>query len=356
MADEHDRFWSWFERNADRLQAAMYGRDEGARENAALQLRDAIEAVEPGLVLEMGQRQKGEPCALIVSADGKPERVDGVKDFVAGAPDVPGWKLFAFRPRMPVHDAIEIRLEDECVSAGDIWFKVRANDAGLDLVLYVRGLTSDNEHLRGLGAALLAEHAIGERDALTLLTSLRAEPLPRPPAAGMRPFAELVRVFDAAIDAKYPPPGRLPIDPDSEWMNMRGTVDGALASIMLHAGLRPIVGHPDYDRRLTVTLPLHEANDEGMPETEEEYEAVCDLGDRIRESLMEGQESLLAMTIMTQGRRDLVFYTSKPRSALKRLHAIERPSHRIEPHVERDTFWTMYRSFCQAGEEGGEGQ
>ena len=70
---------------------------------------------------------------------------------------------------MEVGESVEIQLEDECVGPDDIWFHVIDTHEGLDLTLYVRGLTNENERFRGLGATLLAEHAVGERDALTLL-------------------------------------------------------------------------------------------------------------------------------------------------------------------------------------------
>lgn len=353
-ASPHIRFWQWFKNNGERLRTTMYGTDEAARDNAAAELREAIESVEEGLVLEFGTGDEGQPNPLIVSADGKPDKVDAVKDFVASAPALPGWTVVAFRPRMDLGEDVEIALEGERVGPEDIFFRVEEGDDGLDLTLYVRGLTPANQRLRGLGASLLAEHAVGERDALTMLSSLQIQLLPKATAAaGLRPFGELVGVFDRAKRKKYPPPGSLTIDFETDWQNMRGTINDAPALILLHAGLRRVAGHPDYDRRLTVSLPLNDADEDGMPGSKEEYVAVSDLGDRLREVLQEGQQSLLVMTLMTQGRRDLILYTSDAEAALERLEAAqaEGQTHRIEPAVERDTFWGMYRSFAQAGDE-----
>src|SRR5262245_48586818 len=107
------RFWQWFKNNGDRLRDVMYGPDWAAREDASAELREAIEAVEPGLILEFGPSPEGGPNQLVVSADGRPERVDAVKDFVASAPALPGWGVVAFRPRMPIGESVEIALEDE---------------------------------------------------------------------------------------------------------------------------------------------------------------------------------------------------------------------------------------------------
>jgi hypothetical protein len=348
------RFWQWFVTNGARLRAQMYSRDRDAQESAFAELRDAAAKVAPELTLELGAAPEGGPQQLVISADSRPERVDAVKDFVAAAPPLAGWEVVAFRPRLPLHDDIEIALENERVSPADIWFHVAPGADGLGLTLYVRDLTRANERLRGLGASLLAEHAVGERDALTLLSSLQVKPLMSDPAtAGLRPFAELIGVLDAAKRQKYPPPGALPINPDADWMNLRGTINGAPALLMLHGGLRPLAGHPDYDRRLTVTIPFHAVGDDGMPASEDEYQAVGDLEDRVREVLEQGQGSLLALSLLTRGRRELAFYTSNAAAALGRLAAVQAvtQTHALEAAVEFDTYWGMYRSFCQAGQQ-----
>jgi hypothetical protein len=332
----------------------MYGRNAAAREDASRELGEAVRKVAPEVTLEFGPSPEGGPFDLTVSADGRPERVDAVKDFVAAAPALPGWNVVAFRARMEIADTIEIAIEGERVGPADIRFRVREDEDGLELTLHVGGLTRANRKIRGLGASLLAEHAVGERDSLTLLSSLQIEPLPEDPVSqGLHPFGELVSVFDEAKGRRYPPPGSLPLSPDSELQAMRGTINGSLALIMFHSGLRSWVGHPDYDRRLTVTIPFNQTRPDGMPGTEEEYEAVQAIGDRVTVVLEEGQESLLAMTIMSQGRREIVLYTVNPDAALQRIEAMraEVKTHRIEASVERDSFWGRYRQFLQAGQE-----
>jgi hypothetical protein len=106
------------------------------------------------------------------------------------------------------------------------------------------------------------------------------------------------------------------------------------------------------DRRLTVRIPFNQTRPDGMPGTEEEYDAVQKIGDRVGEVLQQDQESLLAITLMSQGRREVVFYTADADAAVRRLEALrpEVTTHRIEASVERDTFWGMFRRFLQAGQ------
>jgi hypothetical protein len=343
------QFWSWFAANGDRLRGAVYSGDDTAREAAMDELRDAVAEVAKGVVLELGRGPDSGPGQLIVSADGRPAGVDLVKELVGDAPAIPGWEVIAFRPRMQVGDSIEIAIENERVGPADVHFDVTPGEEGLALTLYVRGLTEANKQLRGLGASLLAEHAVGERDALTLLGSLDVQPLPADPGP-LRPFGELVGTLAAAHKQKYPPPGRLSI-PDDGWLLMRGTIQGAPAMLLFNSGLRPYAGHPVYDRRLTVSIPFHEVDDEGMPGSAE-FEAASAVGDLVAESLTEGQQSLYAMAITGRGRRDLVFYASDPDAALSRVSAIraEGQTHPIEVAVEWDSFWDMFSSFADAGD------
>jgi hypothetical protein len=354
---EQAHFWRWFLDNGPRLRAAMYGPDPDAREAAGEELREAVQAAEPGLILEFAQQIEGQPDQIVVSADGKPEYVDTVKDFVASAPPLPGWQLIAFRPRMEVGDSIVIDVQGERVEADDVWFRTAETTDGLDLTLHVRGLTPGNEKLRRLGASLLAEHTMGEYDSLTLLDSRAVEPLPADPAAaGLRPLGELLAVIDEVRERKFPPPGGLRLDPEGNWNLLRGTVGESAAMMLLNAGLLPYAGHPGYDRRLVVSLPFHESDENGMPATEEEFAVVCDLGEQIGAALETDQESLLALAITTQGRRDLIFYTSDAGAALERLAPWRTGAQEYElaVDVERDTFWAAYRSFCDAGDEDDE--
>jgi Family of unknown function (DUF695) len=348
-----ERFWQWFQANAGRLRTSMFGKDEQAREAASEELRESIQKVQPGFIIELGPREEGGPAEVIVSADGKPELVDGVKDFVAAAPEMPGWHVTAFRARMENIADLAISIQGEDISSEDIWFEVAEHEDGLNLTLHVRGLKPNNRRIRGLGAILLAQHAVGELDSLTLVNNLEVEPLPADPAAaGLHPFQDLTGVFDEAKARRYPPPGSLPIDLEGNWAGLRGTIGGSPAVGLLNLGLRSVVGHPAYDRSLVVTIPFSKARPDGMPETDEEYEAVQELGSRVSDELQQDQESLLAISLLTQGRREMIYYTSDAAGALRRLESMQAgTSHPLEPRVERDTFWGLYRAFTQGGSQ-----
>jgi hypothetical protein len=339
------RFWHWFENNSERLWAAGW-RDQRTQETAMRELAEAGAEVASGLTLEICADRDGKANRLVVSADGKRKLVDDAKDFVDAAPAVIGWNVVAFRPRV---ENTEISLAGECVSADDVWFRLAESVDGLDLVLYVRGLTAANKDPRGLAAILFAEHAVGERDMLTLVYLRAVEPLPAAPTAkGLRPVRELVDLVDRVKAKRYPPPGQLPLGPDSEWVIVEGTRNGSPLVARLHLGLRALAGHPDYDRRLTIRIPFHEPNAVGFP-TKEELQAVCDLEEPLTEVLQEGQQSLPALVITAEGQRELLFHTADAEAALQRLERFRAARgfpYRLEHEVERDTFWALFRSLC----------
>jgi hypothetical protein len=355
---DHARFWQWFENNSQRLQAAIWDGDQQAREAAMKELGEASEETVPGVVLEICARREGKANDLIVSTDGNWELVDAVKDFVGAAPVLPGWSVVAFRPRDDMARGMEIGLANENVGAADVWFRVAESPYGLNLTLYVRGLTKANKEVRSLAALLFAEHVVGELDMLTLLDERAVEPLPEVPAAeGLHPVSELAEAFDRTKEKKYPPPGRLPLGAESEWASVQGTRNDAPLVGMLHLGLRAVAGHPGYDRRLTVRIPFHEPNVAGFP-AKPEYLAVSDLEERLTDALQEGQQSLLALSVIAEGRRDMFFYTADADAALRRLDRFRAGgvSHDLEWEVERDSFWGLYRSFCESpdGDDAGE--
>jgi hypothetical protein len=143
---------------------------------------------------------------------------------------------------------------------------------------------------------------------------------------------------------------------EADWATMQGQINEMPALVLFHMGLRSAAGHPDYDRRLTVSIPFHETNDDGMPSSGEEFSEVAAFGDQLTDALREDQQSLLAMGITSNCRRDLILYTSDADAALRRLEDFqtEDMTHPFEVAIERDSYWGLYRSFLPADDEENE--
>jgi hypothetical protein len=352
---EQAAFWRWFRANGDRTLGCVMSSDEETRERASDEVHEALAQALPGVVFAFGGQIDGEYKEFVISADGKRELFDAVKAFVAAAPDIPGWKIVAFRPRIELSSSFAIRIEDEEIAPDDIWFS-HAED-GLDLTLYIRDLNEDNRRFREMAALIFLDHALGEHDALTVVHSLAAEPLPDDPAAaGLLPFTELPAFVDAYKQEHYPPPGLLPLEEEGNWAALRGSIDDAPATVLLNMDLLPFIGHPAYDRSVLVSVPFNGVDEEGMPDTEEELVQTQQIGDQFSDALLEGQQSVLAAIVLNNGRRDLIYFTSDADAALARAEEVRVGviSHEVEVMSNYDTFWDAYRGFAEAMDSEGE--
>src|SRR5690349_9585027 len=92
VVDKDPAFWKWVAANVDGLKAVKTG-----REPVTEQLSQHLESIAPGLVFELGVGR--EEFELIISADGKKDLFPVVKRLVSAAPQLPGTKVIAFRPR-----------------------------------------------------------------------------------------------------------------------------------------------------------------------------------------------------------------------------------------------------------------
>jgi hypothetical protein len=223
-------------------------------------------------------------------------------------------------------------LEDEEIRPADVWFSDDQEKGHLALTLFVRGLTPMNRRLRGLGAVLFMDQILGERDALTVVGSVQAEPMPPdPPARGLRRLAELPACVDRFKERKYPPPGQLSLSSEGDWVQRRGKIGESPAIIHLDRSLEALAGHPAYDCCLLVSIP----------ETRSDIE---DLGLRIAQTLEQNQESLLAAITALTDRRDLIFYTSNAEAASAKVRAIQGEAAEVELATRFDSFWDVYRN------------
>jgi hypothetical protein len=91
-----EEFWSWFAANAERMRRThpeLLVRDPG--------LRGALDRYQAGLIPEFHAREVEGRRQIIISADGDRDLFPAVETLVAAAPDIPGWRVIAFRPREP---------------------------------------------------------------------------------------------------------------------------------------------------------------------------------------------------------------------------------------------------------------
>lgn len=149
-------FWTWFADAATRVQGP------GDVDPAFLaELQQHLAMVDRRLDYEVGLRPATDEMELVVSAGGLDKVAPVVISLVATAPDLPGWRVRAFRPARPVEGAA-VRVVDEVVAADEVWVAVSGGGDAVVLTAYVVGLER-NVADRMRAAHLLLEQAVGEQ-------------------------------------------------------------------------------------------------------------------------------------------------------------------------------------------------
>ena len=187
-----ERFWSWFSRNEGRLREI-----DGPEAPVLEELQREIKRVDSGLTFQFGPTAEG-GHDFVVSADGIRERFAAVERLVAAAPEIPGWKIIAFRPRIGVDFTVQFNgLE---LGPADLWFVAEPEDRQVGLTLCIRGLPPDEEGRAPYqnAAYIMLDSILGEYDVTTKIQWIEWQPLPPDPGAlGLRPLAELPEVVDS---------------------------------------------------------------------------------------------------------------------------------------------------------------
>jgi len=192
----HATFWQWFQSNLDR-----FDRFEDEREELMDELSEQLHEVDENLVYEISS-DKSAARELIISADGIRESFPAVIKLVESAPDLSGWKITPFRPRVDV-EQFRLEFDEREYSASDFYFWLQSDEEHIDLILYVPGLAADNRNQLVNICYILLDMAIGEYDVTTKIRYIDHQPLaPDPKADGLKPLTELPVEFDRLCAAQ----------------------------------------------------------------------------------------------------------------------------------------------------------
>ena len=137
--DSHIAFWLWFHNNIDR-----FNRFEDDQERLMDELSDQLHQIDENLVYEISSAKSGSR-ELVISADGIKESFPSVVELTKAAPEIPGWTITAFRPRVDVTQ-FTLQYDGNGLAAKDFYFWLQSEDKQIDLILYVPGLTDDNRN------------------------------------------------------------------------------------------------------------------------------------------------------------------------------------------------------------------
>jgi len=193
MAQEsnYSDFWEWFQANESDFPStaefdAAYGNELSGR----------LTEIRSGLVYEIAIPEEGEK-ELIISADGIKELIPFVRELVESAPNINGWKIIAFRPRMNDYARFTLDYGDRQFDPKELWCWSRVEDGNFDLVIYHPNYSGENRNLFVNGTYILLDMALGEYDVMTGIRYIDHRQLPDDPESrGLYRFEGLRTVFD----------------------------------------------------------------------------------------------------------------------------------------------------------------
>ena len=189
-----DAFWQWFLSAEPRLRAAHGNGGMAELEAAVNEIGDRLNRVHPELCFEYGRADDG-IFELILSAGGIRSLFSAVSALKQAAPEVPGWRIIAFRPRKA--SCAQVQLGEAVLEPEGLWYRLTPDADQADLDLFVADLTP--ETLEGLGGAafLMLDAALGEYDVATRIGAIDFDALPENPASlDLKPITALRADFD----------------------------------------------------------------------------------------------------------------------------------------------------------------
>lgn len=174
--------WDWFAQNADRI------RTPAPDQSIIGEIADRLQPIDEGLAFQIGPATKeGQPYAFELSADGVRELIPVVEETVKAAPEIPGWKIVAFRQPAP---GATIMIRGKKVSAQDVRYQSIPNEDKIDLIVFMPGMTELDDQESIHAGFLLLDAELGEYAVMTRLAGV--DFLPAAQAhEGLRPLTEL---------------------------------------------------------------------------------------------------------------------------------------------------------------------
>lgn len=192
QASQYSDFWEWFQANeADFPSTAEFDAAYGD------ELADRLATIKPGLVYEISIPDEGERT-LIISADGMKELIPFVRDLVDSAPNLSGWRIIAFRPRMDDYARFGLGFGERSFDPKELWCWSRVEGGNFDLIIYHPNYSDEDRNVLVNGAYILLDMALGEYDVMTGIRYIDHRRLPDDPESlALYRFEDLRTVFDA---------------------------------------------------------------------------------------------------------------------------------------------------------------
>lgn len=180
-------FWDWFTDNEE----AYFELDDSGRDKLFNQLEKKLHKVNRHLAFEFGESLVAGKREFIISADGVVEAFDDVIDLVDNAPSLSNFDIIGFR--QPHDEEFSIVYGDIELAWDDIFCTFEKDSDEVNLTLYIKGFTEENEDEFISASFILLDTVIGEYNAGMRIgeiefTSYEGQP-------DVRPIKELQSLF-----------------------------------------------------------------------------------------------------------------------------------------------------------------
>lgn len=191
-------FWKWFESNQHPY---LFINNDNMleREEIVNRFGEKLHEFHEGLFFLIGGNPDG-PQELIITAEGIKENFPKVEELVNAAPEIPGWKIIAFKPALD--SSFGIRIGEMEYSPENLWFiPLKHPDHPEYLGLHI-GIPAFDEQLKDdylQIVFLILDNLLGEKKSAEEIQYIETVPLPALPSEnGFYPLLEL----DAFIEWK----------------------------------------------------------------------------------------------------------------------------------------------------------
>lgn len=185
-------FWEWFVDHSAELRQVKTGGEQICDD-----LMGRLQRLHKSLCFAFGPEVDGRR-EFVISADGIRAGFPAVQGLADSAPEMPGWRVTAFRPATGFR--AQLVIGNGTYSVDDIWFSARPSGRTLDLVLFMKFPVEVDEKGMHQIAFLLLDHGLGEYAVAMALGRIDVRRISSAPTSGgLRPLRELPNVVAGLI-------------------------------------------------------------------------------------------------------------------------------------------------------------
>lgn len=165
--DPIEIFWTWFSENEKTYRNFQDNPDKYLKG-----LLSKAKKISAGLAIELEPPKDG-IINMTISADGVADLFPVVQQIVHKAPTISGWRVFAFRQRMPAEKVKRMVLKAPNLKLNPEKMKFSPIVTGdtLDIIIYADSITEQNYHQVAYSGLMLVDNILGEYDCVTKVRS-----------------------------------------------------------------------------------------------------------------------------------------------------------------------------------------